>query len=141
MTTSAVNEVATVFLFRDCFASSFWFTPIVLSWYGSGLGSSHRLVLTLKSRADSLVCAFVSRLCFVEVEAAPAVSWCGFIGWGPPRRQTEHRAVYSARNEINLRRGSQTVIGDRPISSRLGNFLLRGGNNLCATQFGHVQDF
>ena len=21
------------------------------------------------------------------------------------------------------------------------NFLLRGGNNLCATQFGHVQDF
>src|SRR5579871_1260424 len=29
--TSAVNEVATVFLFRDRFASSFWFTSIVRS--------------------------------------------------------------------------------------------------------------
>jgi hypothetical protein len=29
---------------------------------------------------------------------------------------------------------------DRSISSRPGNFLLRGGNNLCATQFGYARD-
>jgi hypothetical protein len=131
-------EVATVFLFRDCFASSFWSPPIVLSWYGSGLRSSRRLVFALKSTADSALC-LIALFCGSRSRSSSELLW--FIGWGPPRRQAEHHAVYSSKKR-ELRRGLSpagswgSLYFRRPV-----NVLVRGGNNRCATQFGYVQDF
>src|SRR5580704_12389845 len=99
--TSSVNEVATVFLFRIVlhlhFGSFRSFSPDP----GSGLRPSRRRVFTLKPSVDGLVWA-LSRD-FVEVEAAPAVCCCGFIGLDLPRRQIEHCAVYPPTKKSALR--------------------------------------
>jgi hypothetical protein len=100
--TSSVNEVATVFLFGACLASSLVFSDrSIVIREQTATKSSARFHIEVKRRQPGM--RFVSRLGFVEVEAAPAACCCGFIGLGSPRRQTEHRAVYSP-TKTNLRR-------------------------------------
>jgi hypothetical protein len=78
----------------------------------------------------------VSQLCFGEVEAAPAVSCYAFIGLGPPRRKPNTLQFIPPRRESCVEDYRPLVAGDRGILIGPVNFLLRDGNNRCATQFG-----